>query len=487
MPSDSPSLRPTVLAVVGGLLCVLIGSLPAPGTDANTIAYLLPLVYATVVMSVAVVRIPAGFRRPWWWLLVSQGLYLSGELLFARLTLNGDESWPTVADLCYLLAYAPVAVGLLSLNRQRSTGNYRGSLLDAGILSLSAATLFGTFVVLPVAQDSTQPLLTRTVSSAYPVCDVLLIFLVARLVTGPGSRPPAFWLLVLGTSCTIVADVAFNLQQLTTAGNDSDRGLNALWLLYYVGFAAAAVNARHPWHRQPTTEATGGLTAARLLVLAVAAVLPSAVLTVMALLRQTVPVAWLAAGSVALVALVVARIWDLLQRLRSQSRQLESMARTDPLTGLPNRRTLEHELARACRSGRGDDVFVAMVDLDHFKAYNDSRGHQAGDGLLTAATAAWALSLRPDGFLARWGGEEFVVVVRGAEPDALARLDALRAVVPDGQTCSIGVARWRRDETPDETLRRADEALYAAKAAGRDRLRLAPPTLPSGTGPQPVA
>ncbi|WP_432543456.1 GGDEF domain-containing protein [Kineococcus sp. SYSU DK002] len=472
---DRPSLRPTVITAAVGVAGAAAAAAPAPGSLAASLLYVVPVLFCTVAVAVAVPRVPAGFRHPWRWLLVAQVLYLAGEVLFLVSELRGEERWPTPGDVFYLLAYVPMAVGLLGLNRQRASVRYRGSLLDAGVLSLSAATLFGVFVVLPVASDGSQPLLVRVVSSAYPVADVLLVFLMARLLTGPGARPPAFWFLVVAMSCTIAADVLWNLQQLTVGGLGSGRLLNTLWLLYYAGIAAAAVNARRTWDHHPATDTTGGLTAPKLFVLAVAAALPSAVLVTLSLLHHAVPAGWLAAGSVALIALVVARVWDLLQQLRAQSHRLAALARTDPLTGIANRRTLEHELHRVCCADRDDDVFVALLDLDHFKAYNDSRGHQAGDELLKAASAAWADALG-HGFLARWGGEEFVAVVTGDAEDAARRVDALRAVVPDGQTCSIGLARWEPGEPVARTLRRADEALYAAKSAGRDRLARAVPT-----------
>lgn len=157
--------------------------------------------------------------------------------------------------------------------------------------------------------------------------------------------------------------------------------------------------------------------------------------------------------------------------------QVESLARTDPLTALPNRRAwddvFERELARAERDEQL--LAVAMLDLDHFKAYNDTYGHQAGDDLLASAAQAWREQLRAVDVLARWGGEEFVALLPGAaEEDAILVMDRLRKATPDDQTVSIGIAVRRPNESSDELLSRADTALYAAKDAGRNRAMVAP-------------
>ena len=156
--------------------------------------------------------------------------------------------------------------------------------------------------------------------------------------------------------------------------------------------------------------------------------------------------------------------------------RLETSARTDDLTGLPNRRAWEQELprelARAARDGR--PVCVAMLDLDRFKRFNDERGHQAGDRLLKQAAAAWSEQLRTSDTLARYGGEEFAVLLPGcAIADAQALLQRLRHAMPWAQTVSAGVACWDGSESPDELVGRADAALYDAKRAGRDRLIMA--------------
>jgi diguanylate cyclase (GGDEF)-like protein/PAS domain S-box-containing protein len=156
--------------------------------------------------------------------------------------------------------------------------------------------------------------------------------------------------------------------------------------------------------------------------------------------------------------------------------RMAAMAHTDELTGLPNRRAwdeeLERELARAHRSG--ERFSVAMVDLDHFKAFNDAFGHQAGDRLLADAAAAWSTEVRSTDFLARYGGEEFALLLLGCPPESATPLiERLRAVTPRDQTCSAGIAVWDGEEEAENLVARADAALYAAKRGGRDRIVLA--------------
>lgn len=153
--------------------------------------------------------------------------------------------------------------------------------------------------------------------------------------------------------------------------------------------------------------------------------------------------------------------------------RLEASARTDDLTGLPNRRAWEHELPRELSRAQRDErpVCVAMLDLDRFKWFNDERGHQAGDRLLKQAAAAWSEQLRASDMLARYGGEEFAVLLPGCTlHDAQALLERLRLSMPEAQTVSAGVACWDGVESPDALVGRADRALYSAKRAGRDRL-----------------
>ncbi|MDQ6914247.1 MAG: GGDEF domain-containing protein [Actinomycetota bacterium] len=162
--------------------------------------------------------------------------------------------------------------------------------------------------------------------------------------------------------------------------------------------------------------------------------------------------------------------------------QLETAALTDELTGLPNRRAWELEASREVIRARRDDsgLCVALLDLDHFKAYNDRHGHRAGDGLLQAAAVAWRDQLRGADVLARYGGEEFAVLLPGCDANnALDLVERLRAATPSPRTVSAGVAVWDGTEPPTDLLDRADAALYEAKASGRDRALLAPAPTPT--------
>jgi diguanylate cyclase (GGDEF)-like protein len=153
--------------------------------------------------------------------------------------------------------------------------------------------------------------------------------------------------------------------------------------------------------------------------------------------------------------------------------RLERVARTDDLTGLPNHRAWEEELPReVARAGReARPLCVAILDLDHFKSYNDRHGHQAGDLLLKEIAASWQQRLRATDVLARYGGEEFALALPGClAVEAESLLERLREAMPRGETCSAGLAWWDGEESAQALFGRADSALYVAKARGRDRV-----------------
>jgi diguanylate cyclase (GGDEF)-like protein len=184
---------------------------------------------------------------------------------------------------------------------------------------------------------------------------------------------------------------------------------------------------------------------------------------------QPIPAGDLRVDMISLLAHEIGAVIELADRMT----QLNDMASTDALTGLPNRRAWETSLAGALADT--EPVVVAMLDLDHFKDFNDTRGHPAGDRLLKEAAAAWRGELRAGDFLARLGGEEFGLLLPNCSvEDALRVVERLRARMPYDQTCSAGVAVRIPAESAENLMVRADAALYSAKAAGRDRVWLVP-------------
>ena len=153
--------------------------------------------------------------------------------------------------------------------------------------------------------------------------------------------------------------------------------------------------------------------------------------------------------------------------------QLDQLARTDQLTDLPNRRSWVQGLdsaVGAVRDQGGPPFCIAILDLDHFKLYNDRYGHPAGDALLHQAAAAWREQLRGDDLLARYGGEEFAVLLPGCSLEEASQvLERLRSSTP-AVTCSAGLVEHAPGETAEQLTRRADRALYLAKRDGRNRL-----------------
>jgi diguanylate cyclase (GGDEF)-like protein len=249
------------------------------------------------------------------------------------------------------------------------------------------------------------------------------------------------------------------------------RLLEMNFLTAYVLVGAAGLHHSVREVGEPATTRILRLSPALLALLTVASLIAPAILAYQVWRHQVTDGDAIAVGSMTLFLLVVTRMAQLLRQIERQSKQLSQLTRVDELTGLPNRRAWSAELPAAIERARRDRVAlsVALLDLDHFKRFNDEYGHQAGDRLLKTATAAWSAKLR-------YGGEEFIVLLPGATAELAASvLERLRGVTPAGQTFSAGVAAWDGNETSEELIARADQALYQAKDAGRDRILVTAP------------
>lgn len=163
-------------------------------------------------------------------------------------------------------------------------------------------------------------------------------------------------------------------------------------------------------------------------------------------------------------------------------RREQSAARTDPLTGLHNRKAflerVDQEVARTAREG--GPISIAYLDLDGFKAVNDNHGHSVGDEVLRIVAGALKTTLRGDDFAARFGGDEFAVLLPDTDPELAPRVvERVRAEIEDRMhafawsvTCSVGmVTSTRPDPSTDDLLRQADDLMYEVKREGKNALR----------------
>jgi diguanylate cyclase (GGDEF)-like protein len=447
--------------------------------------------YDTIGLS-AVAAILIGVRRnrtrtrwTWWLLAAGQLLFVVGDLLFdLHERVWNINAFPSVADVLYLSGYLPLTVGLLLLIRARSPGRDRASLIDAAIIATGLGLLSWVFLMKPAATDSSLSVVGRVISIAYPAADVLLLALVARLMVGAGARNTAFRLLAGSIFVMLAGDVGFAFLSYADAYTPN-HALNITWLLAYVLFGAAALHPSMATLSERAVERPRRLTRRRLSLLTGVSLVAPILLLGQAWGRTGIDAAAIGIGSIALFLLVVARMAGLIRQVEQQAAQLEKLAQHDPLTGAANRRAWDRalpvEMDRARRAGT--PLAVALLDLDHFKRFNDTYGHQAGDQLLRSATEAWGSVLRSTDLLARYGGEEFAVLLPSSTlGEAVEVLDRLRLATPLAQTFSAGVALWRGDETSDQLVARADKALYQAKQAGRNRVLPAGPRTASRVG-----
>jgi diguanylate cyclase (GGDEF)-like protein len=432
----------------------------------NALSVLTPLL---IIIGVRLHR-PAKARL-WYLLAAGQGIWAVGDIVYGvnRFILDRNP-WPSESDAVYVLGYPVMAAALLVLIRGRTTGRDRAGLIDASIIATGLTLLVWVFIMREtMAADDT--VLGRLTSMAYPIGDVLLLALLARLVIAPGARTGSYRLLVSSLLALLVVDIIYTY--VTTVGVYEGGLIDLGWLSSYVLCAAAALHPSMRSLSETAPERAERLTARRAVLLTATTLLAPVILIEQGLVERDI--AWEAVSVCAIILflLVLARMFGLVSQVQDQAEQLDALAHNDALTGVPNRRAWDLELARRMANARraGTEIVVAILDLDHFKKFNDRYGHQAGDRLLKEAAAAWRAQLRDTDLLARYGGEEFGVCITGmSAPSAARLLERVLAATPLGQTFSGGVAAWTGDEAPERLVARADAALYEAKNAGRARV-----------------
>nr|WP_296067611.1 GGDEF domain-containing protein [uncultured Actinoplanes sp.] len=422
-------------------------------------------------------------RRAWCWLLLSAGMAVStaaDATFYTTHLVFHDERFPAPADVLYLSHYLVLAAGLVLLIRARTPQWQAATMIDAAIIAVAATLLYWIYLIGPIASGPAESTLTWLASVGYPVMDLVLLVVAARLVLGVGTRTPAFYLLCASLGLTLLSDTAYGLQQVAgiyEAGNF----LDASWMLGMLAVGAAGLHPSMRAMSEPSAVATPDASPGRLAVLTVASLVAPGVLVHAAAGHRTVSLYVVGTASALIYLLVLARMAGLvrLQRLA---------AITDGLTGLRTRRFFEQAIAddinRAHRHGR--DLAVLLLDVDHFKQVNDSYGHPGGDRVLCEIADRLRAVCRGRAVVARYGGEEFAVILTDTtSPAAAAFAEQLRRSVAAHPiavnnrthitvTVSIGLATLDRDTEAAALTLAADRALYQAKNNGRNQIATTP-------------
>jgi diguanylate cyclase (GGDEF)-like protein len=389
-------------------------------------------------------------------------------------------AFPSWTDFCYLSNYlALMAAGLIIVRRRRLARN-TAALVDTATVTVGVAVLAWCFVIADAATDPNVSTLARVVGALYPTCDVLVLGVMIRLLFSSSAHRGPVILLTGGMFFLFIGDAGYVLAVFAGGEDTYASWIDALYLLsaFVITYSLWQDDTDRLVDVQESRQQRLG--PARTAALSVGALLAPATLLIQDLDGTDSHVRATAVGGIVLFALILVRMSLLVRAVESQSEQLNVLARTDSLTGLANRRTFDFELDRAMREAMAPErgsievISVGLLDLDHFKQFNDTYGHSRGDQLLRECAAHWtdALTrLAPGSFIARYGGEEFVVIFRGEGSRVAAEI--LREIMPRTpmeQTFSAGVATWDGVEPALDLLNRADKRLYAAKYAGRQRV-----------------
>ncbi|GMA19983.1 GGDEF domain-containing protein [Arsenicicoccus piscis] len=462
---DAPPAFRVYLTIAPMLLVMYLG-VGDPTARAGIIvvcAVLTPVVQAVGLMMNRPLR-----SGSWWWILSAEALWFSAAMIGPQWSWGHAPGVGQIHDLLDLLGYALIVPAGLSLSRSLDFGRDEDGAIDTAILVIGASAVVWVLTMDPDRFARRAAAHGQLVALAYPFVGLLMVAVVVRLLFRISRPSVSLSLLLVSVVMLIVGDIT----HLAAPEVGSSHRDISVW--YLIAYLSIGLSALHPTARElgrphsvAPSPAAGGI---RLGVLGIFSVMPPLMLFFGGAALAGAHPFVLSAAALIVFVLVMVRLAQMVDVVGHQTELLSSQARTDHLTGLPNRRTTDAELDRAIVDAAEDGtaLVVALIDLDHFKRYNDRFGHQAGDTLLIGGTTAWRQVLPPDVFLGRYGGEEFIVVTRGRTPDeAVALVDALRPRTPGGQTFSAGLATWDGLEPGSGLVRRADRALYAAKAAGR--------------------
>jgi diguanylate cyclase (GGDEF)-like protein len=411
------------------------------------------------------------------WYLLAAGMasWVLGGALNAWLEVPSRvDAIASPADAFYLAAYPLTVTGLLLFARSRGPERRPTALLDSAILTVGVGLLSWVFLIEPSLASARGPVLGSLVTIAYPLGNVLLFGSMVRLAKSPGPGCAASRVAAGLVGALLVLQGLAAASPLAPVVDVRPTPLDPWWLVVFVLAGAVALHPSMRAFSAPTLARAESAHVGQLVALAVALLIGPWILGGELVAGVPLHAGPVVVASTVLVLLVLVRMVRMVRRVHEQ-------ATTDDLTGLPNRRALYLQAGIRLADPRGRRQALLMLDLDRFKEVNDSLGHHAGDQLLIQVGVRLGEHLRVGDLLVRLGGDEFAVLLEGADHKraevvagklraALAEPFAL-AEVTVHSTVSIGIALFPDHGTDLSTLlRKADIAMYRAKASGEPHL-----------------
>ncbi len=511
-----------VTLVVGVCMIGVFYLMPTQLTHDSVYLFFGMASFALILVGVWINRPP---DRLAWYLVAAGGLCFSlGDLAGDYYTdvVHRATPVPSVADAFYLLGYPFLFVGISRLSRNPNRRAIREDYADAAVIALGSLTLSWHFLLNSYVHQQGISIPGRLVALAYPIMDVVLVFVLFKSVVFASARRTYQWWLIAAMTTMFVADFSFDLLVLHNA-YQTGAFCDPCFLLQYTLVAVAALHPSMGEHDEPPPPGDRSMVdpaevdwqrteaGRRLPFVALAAFIPPLLLLATALSGTSVNVTAVAILCVAVFAVIAVRMLWMLTRISDQAADLEHHAREleashaerdtleadlrhlafhDELTGLANRTLLQERVALALAGLEGSSRAVALCfgDLDGFKAVNDSLGHHVGDSVLVKVAAIISDSVRPGDTVARMGGDEFAVLMPDVHSEAAA-VDVARRVVgalsrhlghdgsQSGISMSMGLAITESGTSPEELVGEADAAMYEAKARGRNRIEVFDPSM----------
>ena len=419
--------------------------------------------------------------NPWLLLAASQGSFLiSALILYTTQVILGQSTFPGWGDLVNLLLVNPAMIAAVVLFvRVRTPGWHLPTILDLAVIATAAGMLSWIYLIGPTLTVPGIGWFGKLVGMTYPVIDLLLLTLALRLSFDSGQRVAAYYLLIGFVATYLLTDTVYLLQRLHNSFNVlTSLATEVGYCLSGLLVTTAALHPSMVHMSELSDRRHSDATRGRLVTLTLGTLLAPAVLVVQSLREHFTDGLVIAVACVALILLVMTRMSGF---IRAQ----KQMAITDPLTGLYTRRFMEpalhNEAAKALRTQ--SPLGVLMVDIDHFKAVNDTHGHAAGDRVLAEVARRMRTACRAYDIASRYGGEEFSVILPNIDAGPLQKVaerivttvSATPIPLADGTdltvTVSVGMAVFPIDvQDVEQLVPAADEALYVAKRTGRNRV-----------------